>query len=92
MSSSVDVGDSGFFAVFRPRLHAMSDGGFLAQHVLAAVVTALGANSVINMPCTAVGALSDGGNLCHVVRATLGGTGLRLSTFRMCHFSIKLFV
>ena len=59
--------------------------GALANHVLAAIVATLGANRVINMPCAAVAALRDGGSNSHVVGATLGRTGLGLSTFRMCH-------
>ena len=63
-------------------------GFLLAHHVLAAVVTALGANGVINMPCSAVRALSDGRGHSHVVGAALSGTSLRLSSFRMCHFLV----
>ena len=69
------------------RLTANSDLGFLlVHHVLATVVTALGAYGVINVPCTTVGALSDGRSHSHIVGAALSGTSLRLSSFRMCHF------
>ena len=70
-------------------LHA--DLGFLiAHHILATVVTALGAYGVINMPCTTVGALSDGRSHSHIVGAALSGTSLRLSSFRMCHFLVVI--
>ena len=65
---------------------------FLAHHVLATVVPALGAYGVINMPCTTVGALSDGGSYSHVMSATLGCASLRLSTFRMCHFYLIIYL
>jgi hypothetical protein len=67
---------------------AVDLGFLLAHHVLAAVVTALGANGVINMPCTTVRALSDGRGHSHIVGAALSGTSLRLSSFRMCHFLV----
>ena len=71
--------------------HSLWDlGFFLAHHVLATVVTALGANGVINMPCAAVRALSDGRSHSHVVGAALSGTSLRLSSFRMCHFLVVI--
>ena len=70
--------------------HSHWDLGFLAHHVLATVVTALGANGVINMPCSAVRALSDGRSHSHVVGAALSGTSLRLSSFRMCHFLVVI--
>jgi hypothetical protein len=63
-------------------------GFLLAHHVLAAVVTALGAYGVINMPCSTVRALSDGRGHSHIVGAALSGTSLRLSSFRMCHFLV----
>ena len=65
-------------------------GLLFAHHVLAAVVTALRANGVINMPCAAVRALSDGRSHSHVVGAALSGTSLRLSSFRMCHFLVVI--
>ena len=72
-----------------PRPH--DDLGFFpVHHVLATVVTALGAYGVINMPCAAVGALSDGRSHSHVVGAALSGTGLGLSSFRMCHFLVVI--
>jgi hypothetical protein len=65
-------------------------GFLLVHHVLATVVTALGAYGVINVPCTTVGALSDGRGHSHVVGAALSGTSLRLSSFRMCHFLVVI--
>ena len=68
----------------------MDLGLFLAHHVLATVVTALRAYGVINVPCTTVRALSDGGSHSHVVGAALSGTSLRLSSFSMCHFLVVI--
>ena len=70
--------------------HARDLGFLLAHHILATVVTALGAYGVINMPCAAVRALSDGRSHSHVVGAALSGTSLRLSSFRMCHFLVVI--
>ena len=73
-------------------VRAIPDLGFLlAHHILATVVTALGAYGVINMPCAAVRALCDGRSHSHVVGAALCGTSLGLSSFRMCHFLVVLF-
>ena len=49
---------------------------FLTHHIPAAVVTALRAYGVINMPCTTVGALGNGGSNSHVVCAALGCASL----------------
>lgn len=53
--------------------------------LLAAVVTALAANGVVDVPCTAVGAKSQSGSNCLVVCTTLCSAGLGLLAFRMCH-------
>ena len=44
-----------------------------------------------DVPCTAVGAYSECGGYCLVMGATLEGTGLGLSSFRMCHGSFIVF-
>ena len=44
-----------------------------------------------DVPCTAVGAYSKCGGYCLVMGATLEGTGLGLSSFRMCHGSFIVF-
>ena len=95
LNNSDDSAHSGYLVWLKPlepsrqMLAAGCDLGFLlAHHVLAAVVTALGAYSVINMPCSTVRALSDGRSHSHIVGAALCGTSLRLSSFRMCHFLV----
>ena len=64
----------------------------IVKHLLATVVTALGAYGVINMPCAAVAATGDSWCNSHVVSSSLGCAGLRLSTFRMCHFFVIYFL
>ena len=86
------LGHSTVFSVTRIVRCARLHSSLLSHDVLAAIVTTFGANGVIHMPCSAVRALSDGGCYSHVVRATLGGTSLGLSTFRMCHFSFLFFM
>ena len=97
LNNSDDSAHSGYLVRLKPlepsrqTLAAGCDLGFLlAHHILAAVVTALGANGVINMPCTTVRALSDGRSHSHIVGAALSGTSLRLSSFRMCHFLVVI--
>ena len=53
--------------------------------LLATVVTAFTAYGVVDVPCTAVGAKCKGGGYSLVVCTTLGGAGLGLLAFRMCH-------
>lgn len=55
---------------------------------LAAIVAASGANRVVDVESTAVGALGERGSYGLVMGATLEGTSLRLSSFRMCHCCI----
>ena len=83
----------GFTGIFGdiPEKHKVStdfvlDFGFL-DNKLATVVTAFRANLVEHMPCSAVGADSECWDESLVVRTAFGGTGVRLSAFRMCHFS-----
>ena len=59
---------------------------------LAAIVAASGANRVVDVESTAVGALGERGSYGLVMGATLEGAGLGLSSFRMCHGVICLFV
>ena len=51
----------------------------------ASVVAAFGADSVVDVVCTTVGADSQSGHFSHVMRTTFGLSGVRLSSFRMCH-------
>ena len=60
----------------------------LIDHELAAVVTALAAYMVVHMPCSAVGADGESGDQCLVVCAAFRCSCVRLSAFRMCHFSM----
>jgi hypothetical protein len=62
------------------------ESSFLLDSQLATVITAFRANGVRNMPATTVGAYYYGRNNCLVMRTALGCTGVRLSSFRMCHF------
>lgn len=68
-----------------------SDSLVLDYGLLAAVVAALAAHSVVDVPCAAVRADSDSGSHSLVVGATLGRAGLGLFSFRMCHCSIMSF-
>ena len=56
---------------------------------LAAVVTALTTYRVVDVPCTAVSALSERRHSCLIVGTALSCTGLGLSSFRMCHKSYR---
>lgn len=78
------VTEDGFGVAGRSDLRR-SDGFSLLDHHVATVETALTTHGVINVPGTAIGAYGDGGKLCFVVGATLGGAGLGLFSFRMCH-------
>lgn len=60
---------------------------FFLDGELTAVVAAVAAYSVKYMPFSAVGADGQRGSNCYVVSATLGSSRLRLSSFRMCHFT-----
>ena len=55
---------------------------------LATIVAASGAYSVVDVECTAVAALSERRSYSSIMGATLEGTSLRLSSFRMCHCCI----
>ena len=63
-------------------------GNSLLNGEFTSVVAAAGAYSVIYIPLTAVGALSECGGNCLIVSSTLESSGLRLSSFRMCHFVV----
>lgn len=60
-------------------------GSFLYDCQLAAIVAAGGANGVVDVPSAAFGADSERRCYGLVVGSTLEGSGLRLSSFRMCH-------
>ena len=60
--------------------------GVLIDYELATIVAALAAYVVIHMPCTAVGADGESGDKSLVVCATFRSSGMRLSSFGMCHF------
>ncbi len=49
--------------------------GFLNNYV-AAIEATFAANTVVDVPCAAVGANSDSGHFGYVMGATFGGTGL----------------
>ena len=49
------------------------------------IVSAAGAYSVVDVVCAAVRADSQCGQLSYVMSTTFRLTGVRLSTFRMCH-------
>ena len=51
-----------------------------------AIVSASGANGVIDMPCAAVGAYSQCGGYSLIVGSAFEGSRFGLSSFRMCHF------
>lgn len=51
----------------------------------AAVITAFAANGVVDVPVATVGAKCQRGFYGYVVGAALGGAGLGLFAFRMCH-------
>ncbi len=53
--------------------------------LFAAIVATFAAHGVIDVPCAAVGAKGKSGSYSHVVSTTLGGAGLGLFAFRMCH-------
>ena len=53
---------------------------------LSTIVAASAAYSVEYMPLAAVGADGQCRSYCLVVSSSLGSSGLRLSSFRMCHF------
>ena len=52
------------------------NGSLIVKHLLATVVTALGAYSVIHMPCAAVAATGDSGSHSHVVSSSRGCASL----------------
>ena len=57
---------------------------------LASVVSASGANSMINVPCTAVGANCQRGGNGFIMSSALERSRFGLSSFRMCHLIIRL--
>lgn len=58
----------------------------------AAVVTAFGANGVVNVRSTAIRANGQCRRNGYVVRAAFGSSLFRMFSFRMCHFSKLLLV
>ena len=52
------------------------DGGVLLDSESATIVATFTTYGVIDVPCTAVGANSEGGHCSFVVSTTLGGAGL----------------
>ena len=60
----------------------------LIDDEFAAIVTTFTANCVIDMPSAAVGADGECRDESFVVSTTFRGSGMRLSAFRMCHFSM----
>ena len=67
-------------------------GSFLYDCQLAAIVAAGGAYGVVDVPCTTVRTYGERGSYGLVMGATLEGTGLGLSSFRMCHGSFIFFL
>lgn len=55
---------------------------------LTTIVATRWANSVVKVESTAVAALSERRSYSSIMGATLEGTSLRLSSFRMCHCCI----
>ena len=58
--------------------------------LLATIVATFATHGVVDVPCAAVGADSDGRSYSFVVCATLCGAGLGLFSFRMCHWCMSL--
>ena len=58
---------------------------------LAAIVAAGWAYGVVDVPCTTVRTYGERGGYGRVMGATLEGTGLGLSSFRMCHGFLSFF-
>ena len=65
---------------------------FLYDSQLTAIVTAGGAYGVEDVPSATVGAYGEGRSYSLVMSTTLEGASLRLSSFRMCHGVLFVFL
>ena len=66
-------------------------GYFLLDGQFTAIITTSRAYGVVDVPCTTVRTYGERASYGLVMGATLEGTGLGLSSFRMCHGSFIVF-
>ena len=57
-----------------------------------AIVTTFSTNCVINVGCATVRANCQCRQYCYIMCTTLSGSGVRLSSFRMCHIIVTFIV